>query len=66
MAKNAVYGGISGKRYIRRHIGPLLTVKEKIMANDTEEAELQNVFFDSVFTETSVVIKQRGNGANSG
>lgn len=35
------------------------------MANDTEEAELQNVFFDSVFTETSVVIKQRGNGANS-
>lgn len=52
-------GGINGKRNIRRHIGPLLSAEEKIKANDTEEAELQNAFFGSLFTMTSVEIKQR-------
>lgn len=52
-------GGINGKRNIRRHIGPLLSAEEKIKANDTEEAEPQNAFFGSLFTMTSVEIKQR-------
>lgn len=37
-------------RNIRGHIGSLLIAEGKIMASDTEEAELQNAFFDSVFT----------------
>lgn len=49
-SKTIVYGGINGKRNIRGHIGPLFTAEEKLMASDTEEAELQNAFFDSVFT----------------
>lgn len=51
IAKPAVYGGISGKRNSRGHIGPLLTTEGKLVTSDTEEAELQNAFFDSVFTK---------------